>query len=214
MKIKAIIFDFDLTLVDSFKALHAAWRDFEKHHQIYFSKIPEKEIWGMPKELLFKKVAKLNGNKLSWQQIRELATKYTAKHYSDLKFKDQKMLQGFNKKKIKLGILSYGFYATVLKTSKNIKNRKIKFDFIFTSDRGPGRTKEQFLNYILKKCKIKKDELIYIGDHPQDIEAGKKAGVVSGAVATGLFFFKQLKKYHPDILISKLSELKKYVDFK
>jgi len=209
--IKAIVFDFDLTLVDSFRALHGAWRDFEKYHHVSFSKIPEKKIWGMPKELVFKQVAKLNGNKLSWQEIKELGTKYTAKHFANLKFRNQEMLQEFKKKKIKLGIISYNFYTTVSKTAKNIKNRKIKFDFIFTPDTGIGEKKEQFLRHILRLCKIKKDELIYIGDHPQDIEAAKKAGVISAAVATGLFSIKQLKRYHPDILISKLSELKKYI---
>lgn len=209
--IKAIIFDFDLTLVDSFKALHGAWHDFEKNHHIYFSKIPEKKIWGMPKELLFKQIAKLNGNKLSWQEIKELGTKYTAKHFVNLKFRSQGMLQEFKKKKIKLGIISYNFYSTVLKTAKNSKNRKIKFDFILTPDSDFGKTKEQFLKYILHSVKIKKEELIYIGDHIQDIKAAKKAGVVSAAVATGLFSLKQLKKYKPDILIKTLSQLKKYV---
>jgi len=209
--IKVIVFDFDLTLVDSFRALHRAWRDFEKFHHVSFFKIPEKKIWGMPKELVFKKIAQQSGHKLDWQQIRDLGIGYTKKHFAHLKIRAKAMLKEFKRKKIKIGIVSYNFYSTVSAVLKNPANRNIKFDFIFTSDKNSKKKKHQFLNHILKLYKIKKNELIYIGDHSQDIEAAKKAGVISAAVATGLFSMEQLKKCKPDILISKLIELKKYV---
>lgn len=211
-RIKAIIFDFDLTLVNSFQALHAAWHDFKKYHQIDFLKIPEKQLWGISKDVIFKRIARLHHNRLSWQEIRDLGIKYTAKHFANLKFRELKMLEDFKKKKIKLGIISYNYLNTILKTAKSVQNRKIKFDFIISSESKKGKTKEQFLKYILKRSKIKKEELIYVGDHPQDIEEGKRAGVMTAGVSTGLFSSDQLKKYKPDILISKLSQLKKYVE--
>lgn len=209
--IKVIVFDFDLTLVDSFCALHGSWHDFEKYHQIYFLKIPEKEIWGMSKELLFKKISRQAGNHLSWQEIRDLAKKYSTKHFAHLKIRAKKMLKDFKKDKIKIGIVSYNFEHVIRAALKNKFNKDIKFDFVLTPSKTVHREKYQFLNQVLKKYKVRKKELIFIGDHIEDIKAAKKAGVISAGVATGLFSMKELKKYHPDILIDKLSKLKKYV---
>ena len=59
----------------------------------------------------------------------------------------------------------------------------------------------------LKKLGTKKHESIMIGDHPIDIMCAKRAGVFSGAVATGNTSIDDLKKERPDFVAKDLLEL-------
>jgi len=59
----------------------------------------------------------------------------------------------------------------------------------------------------LKKLGIKKKDCIMIGDHPIDIMCAKRAGVFSGAVATGNTSIEELKKACPDFVAKDLPEL-------
>lgn len=58
--------------------------------------------------------------------------------------------------------------------------------------------KDKKLKKILHKCDLQPQECIAIGDEIRDIQAAKKAGVVSGAVAWGYNTGEALKKCAPD----------------
>ncbi len=94
-------------------------------------------------------------------------------------------------------------------TKKNIrrfcKNKDIQnMDFIFSS---PLFAKEIKIFRILKKYKLKPDELLYVGDEVRDIESSKKAGIKIAAATWGYNNRSVLEKSDPDFLIDDIMEL-------
>lgn len=67
--------------------------------------------------------------------------------------------------------------------------------------------KHRVLMKVIKKYGYKKENVIYVGDETRDIEAAKKAGVVSVAVAWGFNSKNVLKKANPDYFVEKPEEL-------
>jgi phosphoglycolate phosphatase len=67
--------------------------------------------------------------------------------------------------------------------------------------------KDKKLKKILHKCDLQPQECIAIGDEIRDIQAAKKAGVVSGAVAWGYNTGDSLKKYAPDLYFERVEEI-------
>jgi phosphoglycolate phosphatase-like HAD superfamily hydrolase len=51
-------------------------------------------------------------------------------------------------------------------------------------------------------------KITLIGDHPNDVEAARKNGIRSIAVATGLVAAEELATYAPDVLLSDLRSLR------
>jgi phosphoglycolate phosphatase len=59
----------------------------------------------------------------------------------------------------------------------------------------------------MRKQGCKKDEVIIIGDSPEEIEVGKAAGIKTVAITGGYYSTARLKASKPDFLISNLKEL-------
>lgn len=51
-----------------------------------------------------------------------------------------------------------------------------------------------------------KEDILVIGDTPNDIKSGKKNGFKTIGVATGSYSFEQLRTFSPDILLKRLPE--------
>ncbi|MDH7476287.1 MAG: HAD-IA family hydrolase [Microgenomates group bacterium] len=117
--------------------------------------------------------------------------------------------------KIKDGLLSLkekGYRLGVL-SSNSIENlnlffkkNKIEiFDFIKSSNNFFG--KAWALQTIIKEYKLKKEEIIYVGDEVRDIEACRKVGIDIIAVTWGFNSKKILEKYRPTFLIDDPNQL-------
>lgn len=61
----------------------------------------------------------------------------------------------------------------------------------------------------LEKIGIDTKEAMIIGDSGADIEAGKKSGIKTIAVASGFTPREILRQYHPDFLVDDISEVLK-----
>jgi phosphoglycolate phosphatase-like HAD superfamily hydrolase len=60
---------------------------------------------------------------------------------------------------------------------------------------------------MIKKLKLKKSQVIYVGDHIHDILEANKAKVRIVSVTTGVYSKQDLAKYKPYKIISNLNEL-------
>jgi phosphoglycolate phosphatase len=104
-----------------------------------------------------------------------------------------------NKRGYRLGILTSN-------SSNNVKsflrrNNLEYFDFIHSESNLFGKDK------VLKRLKVRLNNLVYVGDETRDVEAGKKCGVKVVAVTWGLSTKEPLFKSRPDWLISDPNEL-------
>lgn len=176
-----------------------------------------------------KVLEKLGGKKISLQEFRrefelpymnffrkyvpnpdkEQADKIFARVFSSSsqpfpKVKD--ILEFLHKKGIKMAILSSH-------PEKFLKNEVKDYGFqkYFMDVVGGVHNKIEVINEIIKKNKFIPEETAYVGDMTHDIEAGKKAKVITIAVSWGYQSKEKLSREKPDFLIADLSELKRIV---
>jgi len=68
--------------------------------------------------------------------------------------------------------------------------------------------KFQFVEEILERNKFDRSKTIFIGDTTHEIEVGKKAGILTGAVTWGYMSESRLRAGEPDYIFAKTDELK------
>jgi HAD superfamily hydrolase (TIGR01549 family) len=211
--IKAIIFDFDMTLINSLYIGRKSRQMLGEKYGIFMKSITEKQAFGMNHEGFAKVLEKDNPDKLDWQKIDKVNMEYMKTIFDTESLMHMKLLLDLNKSGIRLGIISGNTSQIIIDFLKNKKNKgKVKFDFIFTTDGlNKGKSKSDLIKECLNNWDIKSIECIYVGDHPNDIIAAKEAKVISAAVPSGLHSKEELKSYNPEILIDNLDKLKEFI---
>lgn len=68
--------------------------------------------------------------------------------------------------------------------------------------------KYEFVEEILERNKFDRSKTIFIGDTTHEIEVGKKAGILTGAVTWGYMSESRLQSYNPDYLFTEMNQLK------
>ncbi len=84
------------------------------------------------------------------------------------------------------------------------KHESDVFDFIASSSMFGKETK---IKKIIKKAKLKNNEVLYVGDEIRDIHAAKRAGIDIASVGWGYNTTESLKKHQPEYLINEPTEL-------
>ena len=211
--VKAIVFDFDLTLFDSLYIGRKAREMFKEKYRITMKSISEKQAFGMNHESFAKIMEKDNPNTLTWKEIDKINMGYMKKLFHKGILRHINLLKDLNKREIRLGIISGNTSKIILDFLNNKDNKnKVRFDYVLTTDGiYEGKTKADLIKELLNKWKIKNQDCIYVGDHPNDIIAAKNAKVISVGVPTGLNSKKELESYKPDTIINNLDELKKFI---
>ena len=127
-------------------------------------------------------------------------------------FNDSKPFLEKASKKYKIAIVTgsrWAFIEAVFdeKTMQNI-------DFIITSDDVEHKKPDiEPIEITLKKLKLKKDEIVFIGDSTQDGTMCLRYNVSFVAKTTGISTEKQLKKYNPVLIAKKFSQIESYLGF-
>jgi phosphoglycolate phosphatase len=199
--VKALIFDFDGTLADSFETLLDIFEDIAKR----------------PQKLTPAEVALLRGQNLR-QIIKHLKVRRWQIPHMVLKAKKElsRRMGGihlFPGTKQALIDLSKDSKIYILSTnsSENIhvllkKNGLGKYIAAVYGDIGL-RGKTVALKKLIKKEGLSRAECIYIGDETRDIEAARKAKVTSVGVTWGFNSAEAIKSAKSDIVIDKTRKL-------
>lgn len=74
-----------------------------------------------------------------------------------------------------------------------------------------GRNKTEKFKQLIKDKNYKKEEVLIIGDSPEEIEMGKSLHITTVAITGGYYATHRLKQSQPDYLINSLSGLKDIV---
>jgi pyrophosphatase PpaX len=199
--IKAVIFDYDLTVARTLRMRLGLLRHYSKKYNISLPWL----IWNMPK---FYGMSLTDGKGI----VKELGIKLNKSHFEEYRkeYKKRESYITINspevyaqlKKNVKIGIVTNELKDLVKHTCDK---HNIKFDLIL--DTSKGDTKASLLKKVAKKWGLKPAEMLYVGDHPRDIIAGKKAGTKTAAFKTILHTHWRLKKESPDYILHTLSEI-------
>ena len=111
------------------------------------------------------------------------------------------------KKNYKLGVVSGNYKPTVKKALAVCGiNRYIKMA-VSIDDVPISKPSPEPLLFALKKLKCKPSQSVYVGDHPDDMRAGKAAGMFTVGVAANEFALKRLNAVKPNVIIKNIGEL-------
>ena len=177
-EVKAVLFDLDGVLVDSFEAWFHTFNEGLRHFGLNeLSRNDFAKEFGAPIESDIKKyfVGKTikevknihNSNFIKW------------KKYVKLFPQSKEVLQKLKDKKIKVGLISNSTRFIVLATLNHFKI-KIYFNAVVTMD--DVKRRKPSPDMVLKACKILKvspKNAILVGDTNNDMLAGKRAGCVT-----------------------------------
>lgn len=199
----AIIFDFDGTIADSFGVIKNILLNLSD--DFGYKKPTDKQI-NLLRTKHPKEIMRILG--LSYFKLPFLI------HRVDKEIQRQiaavKPIEGIKEVLIQLKSQHYLLGMVTSANEKNVsaflKNNDLEvFDFIQTGSSIFG--KARILKKVLKKQKIGKKEVLYVGDEIRDIEAARKVGIKMIAVTWGFNNREGLQQFHPDVLIDTPSEL-------
>jgi HAD superfamily hydrolase (TIGR01549 family) len=207
--LKVIIFDLDGTLINSIRFWLSLYKKTAKKFGI---KIDEKEVakrFGQKDVDILISLTPKNKQKEVLEYYHKLKLK--EKGNSDLKkfrFVD-KVLKELKKRNIKIAIAtgnSRDIADLIIK-----KNKLDKFiDYSVThNDVKRGKPYPDMLLKIRRYFKIRKKEILCIGDSTYDFKAAKRAGIKTGLVKTGVLNDKEIKKLKPDFIFKDIRDVLK-----
>lgn len=201
--IKYVIFDFDGTLVDSGEIAFKIMNIMAKKHN--FKKMDWNEI-----EIMRKMPVNERFKYMKMPMIK--VPFYAAEYYSLYK----EALPDLNMNRGVEGLIEqlneFGMKIAVISSNSEynirifLKSKKINYikDILCSHHLFE---KDKIISKFLKRHKLKKDEVIYIGDELRDIKACKKAGIKIIWVDWGLDLFATIEPANPDYTVSFADEI-------
>ena len=112
-------------------------------------------------------------------------------------------------KRYKLGVVSGNYKPTVNSALSKCGLWKYMKVIISIDDCPISKPSPEPLYMALKKLGVKPEEAVYVGDHPDDIRAGKAAGMRTIGVAATEFAFRRLEKVRPDAIVKDIGQIPK-----
>lgn len=118
------------------------------------------------------------------------------------------VLKFLRRRSVKIGIVSSHPTAAIKSEVKGYRIGRY-IDFM----RGNIHIKGFHIRAFLKRYRLRPKEVIFVGDMVNDIEEGKKCGVITAAYLGGVDSKSKLLPQKPDIVLPNLLSLKRHVKF-
>ena len=204
MAIKAVIFDFDGTIADTYQAIvditnslasEFGYKSLTPEEVSFLKNLSSREIIKQSEISLFKlpfllkRVQKELGN-----QIEELSP-ISGIRQVIRELKNQGYILGIVTSNIQHNVIAF--------LQKNQLDNY--FDFIHSGTSIFG--KHRIINKVIKQYRLSPQEVIYVGDETRDIRSARKSTVGVIAVGWGFNSVQVLQEHNPDYLIVKPQKL-------
>lgn len=214
--VECILLDLDGTLFDTADAIRKAVQETKDEFQLPINVeqvISEtlNMLGGRKSRLNFLVVASHYGF-LSWNPLRILKIKQFYEERFSLYTGETKLLPGVKEVLERLTNFRLAIVTARGKdwTESALRKHKISeyFEVVVTTDEVKKEKPDPAsLVKAVTLLKVDPADCLYVGDLPSDIKAGKRAGVKTAAVLTGLSSKKYLEKEEPDFIFENLQEL-------
>lgn len=208
---RAVLFDLDGTLLNSTESNYRAFKVVGEKMNATSKLTLERYLeWYSPN--YFELYEKMGIPEKDWPKASQIWREYYISHEKpDLFPHVIDVLSYLRSKKYKLGLVTSG---SVNRVNSDLERKKIR-DFFEVVVYGEGFKKEELkpspkqLLVALEKMEETADGACYVGDTPPDIEAGRRAGMMTIAVTTGFGLAKKIEESEPDMIIDSLEELER-----
>jgi len=202
--ITTLLFDWDGTLVDSaqlgltafeqsFAALGMTF-DHEVYRAVYSPNwYSVYEAMGLPRD--------------KWQKADELWTQHYGEQNAELVEGAEQTIAELQQKGYRLGIVSSGNAKRVMREMTNVGLDSV-FEVVVCHEQMENRKPHpEGLETATRLMDSSREQSCYVGDSPEDIEMGKRAGLLTVGVRSDYPTNWKLETSKPDIFIQSLSEL-------
>lgn len=199
-----LVFDFDGTIADSYDFVFDIAEDLVRDFKL--GEITP-EMMEKARDVPLKNALK----KLGFKGFRLFLVSRRFQRYLYNRLDELKPVEGIREvleelsKEYTLGILSSNGEYII---RYFLKEYKLEY-FAYIKGGASMQRKDRKLKRLMRKRKVDKKHMIYVGDEVRDIEAAKKAGIKIVAVTWGYNTPKILKEYEPDHIIDKPEDLLK-----
>jgi len=216
MKIKAILTDLDGTLIDSIPLIMASDKEAIEHFGFKVSHQELRDLSQMhSREIAFhlmdttKRVIDLFAF-INYRRRTFLKLLKERKH-KDLWWPDAKWFLKETAKGFKIGVIT-GSRKMFVKEVFDAQTKKSVKTIITSDDVQHKKPDIEPLLLALKKLKLRKSEVIFIGDSEQDGLMCQRLGVKFIAKEGGISTEHELRKYNPVFVGKNFSEIKSFID--
>jgi pyrophosphatase PpaX len=205
MRYKTGLFDMDGTLIDSSQAIVISIKEAAKITGLRIPKDNEvKEVIHLPSALSFKVL-------YPDKELGDFNSVFL--YFMRSKFKN--MIKEVPRSKMTLELIrekgmQIGIVTTKDKLSaeETIQNFRFPYDVLLTAeDTERTRPDPEPLLKAIKLLNSTPSHTFYCGDTPQDMAQGKRAGVRTIGLTTGLYSREELEKEKPDFIFDKIEDV-------
>jgi HAD superfamily hydrolase (TIGR01509 family) len=207
LKINTLLFDWDGTLADSAQlGLIAFEKTFAElglvfPHDVYRTSYSPN--WYLMYEALGLPRAK-------WEAADELWLRHYGEQTAELIDGAEETLLELNRKGYRLGVVSSGSEGRVCRELGQSPLAEV-FEAVICNEHIVNKKPHpEGLEIALERLHSAPKESAYVGDAPEDIEMGKRAGVLTVGVRSSYPSSARVRSAMPDIYIESISELKNY----
>jgi HAD superfamily hydrolase (TIGR01662 family) len=202
--VKTMLFDWDGTVVDSAQLGLTAFEqsfatlgvvfDHEVYRKVYSPNwYSVYEGMGLPRE--------------KWALADELWIQHYGEQTAELVEGAKETIAELHRNGYRLGIVSSGSDCRVRREIKELGMDEL-FEVIVCNEQMENKKPHpEGLETAMLLLSCSPDKTCYVGDSPQDIEMGKRAGMLTVGVRSEYPTSWQLKSFDPDIYLESLSEL-------
>jgi len=209
-RIRAILFDLDLTLVDSSKAIIRSIRyTLDSRGHSYRKEDVVKLVGKAPLEDQFRTLVPSMSDEEIWECVDSFRKFYFTHHLEDATIYPQvvETLQYLKEQGFKLGVVTGGYRETVIVVLNHFHLNSL-FDVVVTaSEVKSHKPSPDMVFEAARRLRVAASECIVVGDSPSDIEMGKRAGALTAAVSRDGSNRKRLEENEPDLIIENIKEL-------
>ncbi|HSX08054.1 MAG TPA: HAD family hydrolase [Candidatus Saccharimonadales bacterium] len=212
--LKAVVFDVDGTLLDTRELIRLGYVETLRAHG--FTKEAEAFEIGTLSKPIKECYRQMVGEKLSEELLADML-----KYHEDLQNKSvssimayeglEDILAALERRKLMVGIFTSGSLWHVQRNFKHVGVAPDEvFDAIVTSDDHTSRkpAPDGILLCLKRLGDVRPDQIVMVGDHAADIQAGRAAGArATIGLLHGLGTRKELQEASADYLIPSLGEL-------
>jgi phosphoglycolate phosphatase len=204
---KAVFFDWDGTLLDSFAADERAYRAMFEALGIEFTSEDLARHYH-PDWYRVYRAAKIHRSR--WDEADRIwRDAYTLE--SPKLLPAARAVLGNLAKRFTLGLVTSGSRDRVCIQLENLKVAKRFAVRICAEDASPRKPHPSPLKMALRLAGLSPKDCVYVGDSPQDIEMARRAGVRSIGIPGPFPTERGLRAARPDLLLDSLRDLPKHV---
>ncbi|MFW5500549.1 MULTISPECIES: HAD family hydrolase [unclassified Maridesulfovibrio] len=209
-KIEAIIFDFDGTLAELTIDFDEMKKRLKALGSAFLDPLPEKDVPALEwvdiiADCLAEEDPELGKEFHTRCRFLIISMEVEAARNGKLFPFTCDMLNGLRNSGIKTGIITRNTAAAVRELVPEIN--KLSGCFLSREDVQNVKPHPEHLFKALEVIGVSPENTLMVGDHPMDIETGKRAGAMTAGVATGRMSVEELQKADPDFVAANCAEL-------